>query len=47
MSAFFSAHYSLTTGCLARAVVNNVLTRGCVTTDIDLDVENNEMCKVT
>ncbi|GAB1864735.1 Phosphorylase b kinase regulatory subunit [Camponotus japonicus] len=48
-SFFFSAHYSVTTGYLARAVVNNVLTGGCVTTIADpSDVESpQEMCKIT
>lgn len=47
---FFSAHYSVTTGYLARAVVNNVLTGGCVTTIVDPSevVElPREMCKIT
>ncbi|XP_029168646.1 probable phosphorylase b kinase regulatory subunit beta isoform X3 [Nylanderia fulva] len=47
---FFSAHYSVTTGYLARAVVNNVLTGGCVTTIVDpSDVVESprEMCKIT
>ncbi|XP_033229287.1 probable phosphorylase b kinase regulatory subunit beta isoform X2 [Belonocnema kinseyi] len=47
ISTFFSAHYSLTTGCLARAVVNNVLTGGSVMKDINLDTHTNEMCKIT
>ncbi|XP_066584416.1 probable phosphorylase b kinase regulatory subunit beta isoform X2 [Prorops nasuta] len=48
-SVFFSAHYSLTTGYLARAVVNNVLTGECVTTISDIaDVtESPEMCKIS
>lgn len=48
-SSFFSAHYSITTGYLARAVVNNVLTGGCMTTIVDpSDVESSrEMCKIT
>ncbi|XP_057325628.1 probable phosphorylase b kinase regulatory subunit beta isoform X1 [Microplitis mediator] len=50
MNSFFAAHYSVTTGYLARAVVNNVLTGGCMTTTIDpsnlLD-EPQEMCNVT
>ncbi|XP_011147256.1 probable phosphorylase b kinase regulatory subunit beta isoform X4 [Harpegnathos saltator] len=48
-SSFFSAHYSVTTGYLARAVVNNVLTGGCVTTILDTNdaVDSREMCKVT
>ncbi|XP_014472659.1 PREDICTED: probable phosphorylase b kinase regulatory subunit beta isoform X2 [Dinoponera quadriceps] len=46
-SSFFSAHYSVTTGYLARAVVNNVLTGGCVTTILDTNDDSREMCKVT
>ena len=46
MSSFFSAHYSQTAGCLARAVVNNVLTGGSVTPNINLNIEN-DMCKIT
>ncbi|KAH0952753.1 hypothetical protein HN011_010888 [Eciton burchellii] len=48
-SSFFSAHYSITTGYLARAVVNNVLTGGCMTTVVDSSdiVESSrEMCKI-
>lgn len=48
--SFFSAHYSITTGYLARAIVNNVLTGGCVTTIVDpSDVIESprEMCKIT
>lgn len=50
MTSFFAAHYSVTTGYLARAVVNNVLTGGCMTTTIDpsnLPDEPQEMCNVT
>ncbi|XP_032687816.1 probable phosphorylase b kinase regulatory subunit beta isoform X2 [Odontomachus brunneus] len=48
-SSFFSAHYSVTTGYLARAVVNNVLTGGCVTTILDTNdaIDSREMCKIT
>ncbi|KAG5344136.1 KPBB kinase, partial [Acromyrmex charruanus] len=49
-SSFFSAHYSMTAGYLARAIVNNVLTGGCVTTIVDpSDVLESprEMCKIT
>ncbi|XP_012280936.1 probable phosphorylase b kinase regulatory subunit beta isoform X3 [Orussus abietinus] len=48
MALFFSAHYSLTTGCLARAVVNNVLTGGCVTAIVDINdtIESHDMCKI-
>ncbi|XP_011701114.1 PREDICTED: probable phosphorylase b kinase regulatory subunit beta isoform X2 [Wasmannia auropunctata] len=50
-SFFFSAHYSVTTGYLARAIVNNVLTGGCVTTIVDPTdgvIESpREMCKIT
>ncbi|CAK9796068.1 Probable phosphorylase b kinase regulatory subunit beta [Anthophora quadrimaculata] len=47
-TVFFSAHYSITTGYLARAVVNNVLTGGCFTTidDINDAIENRETCKI-
>ncbi|XP_015607737.1 probable phosphorylase b kinase regulatory subunit beta isoform X2 [Cephus cinctus] len=46
---FFSAHYSLTTGCLARAVVNNVLMGGSMSTvcDINDSIQSHEMCKIT
>jgi len=40
----------MTTGYLARAIVNNVLTGGCVTTIVDpVDVIESprEMCKIT
>lgn len=49
LTPFFSAHYSVTTGYLARAVVNNVLTIGCVTTVMDVNdtLESREMCKIT
>ncbi|XP_043276560.1 probable phosphorylase b kinase regulatory subunit beta isoform X2 [Venturia canescens] len=49
MEPFFAAHYSVTTGYLARAVVNNVLTGGCVTTmfDVNHSVESTEMCHIT
>ncbi|KAI4500038.1 hypothetical protein M0802_004908 [Mischocyttarus mexicanus] len=45
LTPFFSIHYSLTTGYLARAVVNNVLAIGCVTTIMDAkdSVESQEM----
>ena len=48
-SSFFSADYSLTTGYLARAVVNNVLTGGCFATihDINDAIENRDTCKIT
>ncbi|XP_020296477.1 probable phosphorylase b kinase regulatory subunit beta isoform X2 [Pseudomyrmex gracilis] len=50
-SSFFSANYSITTGYFARAVVNNVLTGGCVTTIVDtndiIDESHREMCKIT
>lgn len=46
-SSFFSAHYSITTGYLARAIVNNVLTGGCVTTIVDPIESPREMCKIT
>ncbi|XP_015430150.1 PREDICTED: probable phosphorylase b kinase regulatory subunit beta [Dufourea novaeangliae] len=48
-SPFFSADYSLTTGYLARSVVNNVLTGGCFATihDINDTIENKETCKIT
>uniref|UniRef100_A0A0C9RTQ7 Phosphorylase b kinase regulatory subunit n=2 Tax=Fopius arisanus TaxID=64838 RepID=A0A0C9RTQ7_9HYME len=49
MANFFAAHYSVTTGYLARAVVNNVLTGGSMVTPIDFDVpsESSEMCNVS
>lgn len=49
MTPFFSANYSMTTSCLARAIVNNVLTGDCVTNiSENHDVlETNEMCKIT
>lgn len=49
MSSFFGAHYSVTTGYLARAVVNNVLTGGCVTTATDENLfdESQDMCNIT
>lgn len=51
MVSFFAAHYSVTTGYLARSVVNNLLTGGCMTTtNIDspsLVDEPQEMCNVT
>jgi len=49
MSPFFAAHYSVTTGYLARAVVNNVLTGGCVTTTLEINYsdESSEMCNIT
>uniref|UniRef100_V9IE30 Phosphorylase b kinase regulatory subunit n=2 Tax=Apis cerana TaxID=7461 RepID=V9IE30_APICE len=48
-SLFFSANYSITTGYLARAVVNNMLTGGCFATinDINDAIENRETCKIT
>ncbi|XP_014600411.1 PREDICTED: probable phosphorylase b kinase regulatory subunit beta isoform X1 [Polistes canadensis] len=48
LTPFFSIHYSLTTGYLARAVVNNVLAIGCVTTITDAkdNFESHEMCKI-
>ncbi|XP_076755298.1 putative phosphorylase b kinase regulatory subunit beta isoform X2 [Xylocopa sonorina] len=48
-SVFFSAHYTITTGYLARAIVNNVLTGGCFTTiyDIHDSIESREACKIT
>lgn len=48
-SLFFSAHYSITTGYLARAVVNNMLTGGCFATinDINDAIETRETCKIT
>ncbi|XP_011632500.1 probable phosphorylase b kinase regulatory subunit beta isoform X2 [Pogonomyrmex barbatus] len=49
-SSFFSENYSVTMGYLARAIVNNVLTGGCVTTIVDSgDVIESprEMCKIT
>ncbi|XP_003397457.1 probable phosphorylase b kinase regulatory subunit beta isoform X1 [Bombus terrestris] len=48
-SLFFSAHYSITTGYLARAVVNNMLTGGCLATinDINDAIETRETCKIT
>lgn len=49
MSPFFAAHYSVTTGYLARAVVNNVLTGGCVTTTMEKNHsdESPDMCNIT
>ncbi|XP_044021061.1 probable phosphorylase b kinase regulatory subunit beta isoform X2 [Aphidius gifuensis] len=50
MQEFFSMHCSVTTGYLARAVVNNVLTGGCMTTISDTDLvpsDNNEMCNIS
>ncbi|XP_053979168.1 probable phosphorylase b kinase regulatory subunit beta isoform X1 [Hylaeus volcanicus] len=48
-TVFFSADYSLTTGYLARAVVNNVLTGGCFSTTRDINdaIENREPCKIS
>ena len=47
-SLFFSTNYSITTGYLARAVVNNMLTGGCFATinDINDAIENRETCKI-
>ncbi|XP_034936041.1 probable phosphorylase b kinase regulatory subunit beta isoform X2 [Chelonus insularis] len=51
MSSFFDAHYSVTTSYLARSVVNNVLTGGCVTTKVDLndfkEGSTQEMCNIS
>ncbi|XP_017891139.1 probable phosphorylase b kinase regulatory subunit beta isoform X2 [Ceratina calcarata] len=48
-TVFFSAHYSITTGYLARAIVNNVLTGGSFATinDITNTIETKETCKIT
>lgn len=47
---FISLKYSTTTGYLARAVVNNILTGGQLETsavDIDEGGENDDKCKVS
>lgn len=48
-SKFFSAPHSITTGFLARAVVNNVLQGGQLATgsDNDNDIQYDDMCKVS
>lgn len=47
MSLFFSASYSSTASCLARAVVNNVLKGDFLTAaEIKEDIEVPEMCKI-
>ncbi|XP_026281117.1 probable phosphorylase b kinase regulatory subunit beta isoform X1 [Frankliniella occidentalis] len=48
-SKFFSAPHSITTGYLARAVVNNVLQGGQLATgsDNDNDLQYEDMCKVS
>ncbi|KAK0088116.1 hypothetical protein PV325_013112 [Microctonus aethiopoides] len=48
MLPFFSAHYSVTAGYLARAVVNNVLTGGrMTTTDINVFDDTEDMCNIS
>ncbi|KAJ8679774.1 hypothetical protein QAD02_015561 [Eretmocerus hayati] len=49
MTSFFSANYSLTTSCLARAIVNNVLTGDCVTNISETHdaLETDELCRIT
>ncbi|XP_015515633.1 probable phosphorylase b kinase regulatory subunit beta isoform X1 [Neodiprion pinetum] len=49
MTPLFSAHFTITTGYLARAVVNDVLIGGCFSTALDVQdsVEADEMCKIT
>lgn len=46
---FFSAPHSITTGYLARAVVNNVLHGGLLATgsDNDNDTQYDDMCKMS
>lgn len=49
MRRFFGAAYSVTTGYLARAVVNNVL-QGCQllsACDWDAQVDSGEPCKIS
>lgn len=48
MTPLFSAPCSITTGYLARAVVNNVLIGGCFSTQLDINdsVQSDEMCKI-
>ncbi|VVC30201.1 Hypothetical protein CINCED_3A013396 [Cinara cedri] len=50
LSAFISSKYSITTGYLARAVVNHILTGGQLETsavDIGENAENDDKCKVS
>ncbi|KAK7865402.1 hypothetical protein R5R35_001882 [Gryllus longicercus] len=49
MTAFYSQHYGITTGYLARAVVNNVLQGGHLATPIseEEDTNNEETCRVS
>ncbi|XP_014207040.1 probable phosphorylase b kinase regulatory subunit beta isoform X2 [Copidosoma floridanum] len=49
MTNFFSANYSNTTSCLARAIVNNVLTGDCVTNISGTHdaLKTDEMCRIT
>lgn len=49
MTPFYSQHYSITTGYLARAVVNNVLQVGHLSTPIseEEDCNNEESCRVS
>jgi phosphorylase kinase alpha/beta subunit len=50
LTPFFSAHYSMTTGYLARAVVNNVLQGGELATGSnsnDNDIGQEEPCRIS
>lgn len=50
LDAFISSKYSITTGYLARAVVNGILTGGQLETsavDIDEDDDNADKCTVS
>jgi phosphorylase kinase alpha/beta subunit len=49
LTPFFSTHYSMTTGYLARAVVNNVLQGGQLATGSgsDNDIGQEEPCRIS
>ncbi|KAJ4443780.1 hypothetical protein ANN_05558 [Periplaneta americana] len=49
LTPFFSTHYSMTTGYLARAVVNNVLQGGHLATgsETDDDIGQEEPCRIS